>query len=187
MRKLVIGLGGQPDSMKAKCILSLAAASLLMGCETVPEGTDRGPHGTVPYQVAIEASEPDVKIHANGQDVGTAPMTLKIYGDKDGTFHDFGSYEYIIQAFPNKTNQYVQTRVFQTGKMFTPEDKIPPQIYFDMNQQPPAYYPPPPSYYYPPPPYYHYYPYYYGPSYYYYGPRVYIGPPVHRHNDLRRK
>lgn len=169
--------------MNAKCILSLAAASLLVGCETVPEGADRGPHGTVPYNVAIEASEPDVKIHANGQYVGTAPLTLKIYGDKDGTFHDFGSYDYIVQAFPTKTNQFVQTRVFGTGRMFTPEDKIPPQIYFDMNQPPPAA-PPPSYYYYPPPPYY----YYYGPPYYhYYGPRVYIGPPVHRHHELRRR
>ena len=67
--------------------MAAVAVSLLTGCETVPPGTDRGPHGTLPYNVTIEASEPDVQIHANGEYVGTAPMTLKIYGDKDGTFH----------------------------------------------------------------------------------------------------
>jgi len=175
--------------MKANPVLSLiavAATGLWTGCETVPPGTDRGPHGTIPYHVAIEASEPDVKIHANGEYVGSAPMTLKIYGDKDGTFHDFGSYEYTVQAFPNKTNQYVQTRVFLTGKMFTPEDKIPPQIYFNMNQPPPAY-PPGYYYYYPPPPYpYFYYHGYFGAPYYY-GPRYYGRPPLHvtRENPRR--
>ena len=132
------------------------------------------------YLVSIDASEPDVRIEANGQSIGTAPVRLKIFGDRDGTFHDFGAYEYIIQAFPTKTNQFVQTRVFRTGKMFTPEDKIPPQIQFDMNQPPPAvvpqyYYPYPPPYYYPSPYY------YYGPSFYY-GPRYYYGrPPMHVH------
>ena len=129
------------------------------------------------YVVSIDASEPDVRIEANGQSIGTAPVRLKIFGDRDGTFHDFGAYEYIIQAFPTKTNQFVQTRVFSTGKMFTPEDKIPRQIHFDMNQPPPAapqYYPSP-GYYYPPS-----YPYYYGPSYYH-GPRYYGRPPLHVH------
>ena len=175
--------------MKANSISSLMAAvavSLLTGCETVPPGTDRGPHGTIPYNVTIEASEPDVQIHANGEYVGTAPMSLKIYGDKDGTFHDFGSYEYTVQAFPNKTNQFIQTRLFLTGRMFTPQDKIPSQIYFQMNQPPPVY-PPPVYYYYPPPPYpYYYYHGYFGAPYYY-GPHYYGRPPLHvtRENPKR--
>ena len=191
LRKLVLSSDERLNSMKAKSVLSAVvavAAGLLAGCETVPPGTDRGPHGTIPHNVAIEASEPGVKIRATGEDVGTAPMTLKIYGDKDGTFHDFGSYEYIIQAFPTKTNQYVQTRVFQTGRMFTPEDKIPPQIYFDMNQPPPAY--PPPTYYYYPPPAYPY-PYFYYHGYfgapYHYGPHYYGRPPLHLHQENRRR
>lgn len=156
---------------------SLIAASLLAGCETIPPGAERGPNGTMAYTVSIEASEPDVRIEANGQSIGNAPVKLKIFGDPDGTFHDFGAYEYIIQAFPTKTNQFVQTRIFRTGKMFTPQDYIPRQVYFDMNQPPPAapqYYPAP-GYYYPPPPYY-----YYGPSFYY-GPRVYVRPRLHVH------
>ncbi len=114
----------------------LAAIGLLAGCDTIPPGAERGPDGTMAYLVQIEASEPGVRIEANRQPVGTAPMTLKIFGDPDGTFHDFGSYYYIIQAFPLRTNQYVQTAVFRTGRWFTPEDRIPRKIYFDMNQPP---------------------------------------------------
>src|SRR5258708_30040063 len=156
----------------------LAALGLAAGCATTPPGAERGPDGTMAYLVQIEASEPGVKIEANGQPVGTAPMTLKIFGDPDGTFHDFGSYYYIVRALPLATNQFVQTRVFRTGHMLTPEDQIPKRIYFDMNQPAPTYgplegpvygYPP---YYYGPPVY------FYGPPYYYYGPgaRFYFRP-----------
>jgi len=152
----------------------LAALGLLAGCDTIPPGAERGPDGTMAYLVQIEASEPGVQIEANGQRVGTAPMTLKIFGDTDGTFHDFGSYYYIIRALPLHTNQFVQTAGFRTGRWFTPEDRVPRKIYFDMNQPPPAY-PAPygsPEYYGPPA--------YYGPPVYY-GPRIYFGPPVYYH------
>ncbi len=142
----------------------LAAVALLAGCETIPPGAERGPNGTMAYNVSIESSEPGVRIEANGEYVGNTPLTLKIFGDADGTFHDFGSYFYVVQAFPLHTNQFVQTRVFRTGRLFTPEDYIPRQIYFDMNQPPPAN---PPSYGYPP----------YGyPPAAYYGPQIYITP-----------
>jgi hypothetical protein len=160
--------------MKTKAIFAgLGALALLAGCESIPPGAERGPHGTIAYQVQIEASDPGVRIEANGQVVGTAPLTLKIFGDPDGTFHDFGSYYYIIRALPSNTNQFLQTAVFRTGRLFTPEDKIPSRIYFDMHQAqpPPAYsspYYPPPAYYYPPP--------------YYWGPRIYFGPPVYWHH-----
>src|SRR2546423_1787022 len=135
---------------------ALAAIGLLAGCETIPPGAERGPHGTMAYNVVIEASEPGALVKANGQDVGQTPLTLKIWGDPDGTFHDFGSYYYVIQAFPVATNQFTQTKVFRTGHMFTPEDVIPHQIYFDMNKpapvETPAYwgqgYYPHPGYYY---------------------------------------
>lgn len=168
-----------------KLFASVCALGLLVltGCETTPPGVERGPHGTIGYNVRIESSEPGVRVEANGQYVGTTPLTLRIWGDKDGTFHDFGAYEYVIQAFPLQTNQYVQTRVFRTGKMFTPEDYIPRQIYFDMNQPPPpqpTYVPapaPPPVYYYPEP-----YPYYYYGPRYYRGPRIYVTPPPRYHH-----
>jgi len=130
------------------------------------------------FNVPVESSDPGARIEVNGETVGNAPLTLKIFGDPDGTFHDFGSYEYVVRAFPVKTNQFVQTRIFRTGRMFAGEDYIPSQIYFDLNQPPPVYsvpaYPPPVYYY--PPPYY-----YYGPPVYY-GPRVYIAPRLHHHH-----
>jgi len=164
--------------MKAMGMLGLMLTLLLCvtGCETTPPDPNRGPHGTIPYDVLIDATPPGANIEADGQVVGQTPVHLTIYGDKDGTFHDFGSYYYIIRALPVATNQYVQTRVFRTGRLFTPEDHVPQRIDFDMNQPypypygVPAYgYPgyPPPTYYYPPPGYYA--PgvqFYFGPGYY---------------------
>ncbi|HHY86863.1 MAG TPA: PEGA domain-containing protein [Verrucomicrobia bacterium] len=177
--------------MKAAVFLSLVAV-LVAGCETVPPGVERGPHGTIAYDVIVESSEPGVTILVNGEEVGTTPLTLRIWGDKDGTFHDFGSYVYVVQALPLNTNQFTQTRVFRTGRWFTPEDVIPRQIYFDMDQPPPAYVTPvtPPVYYYP------YYP-YSPPIYFHYHhvrplhvhPRVHISRPpleIHRSPPPRR-
>jgi hypothetical protein len=149
-----------------------AAAIFLAGCETVPPpGVEAGPHGTIAYDVTIEASAPGAHILANGQDVGVTPLHLKIFGDKDGTFHDFGSSYYVIEATPVATNQFPQTRVFQTGHMMGPEDRIPQRIYFDMTQNQPAYAPGVPvvGYPYGPPAV------YYGPPAYYYGPTFRFG------------
>ncbi len=158
------------------CLAGLAAAGLLAGCDTIPPGAERGPDHTMAYNVLIESSEPGVRIEANNQYVGNTPLTLKIFGDPDGTFHDFGSYYYVIQAIPTQTNQFVQTRVFGTGHLFSHEDHIPNRIYFDMNLPPQAY---PPQVYvtpgYPPPPYY-----YYGPGVYF-GPRFYFRGGYYRH------
>lgn len=127
------------------------------------------------YDVLVDATPPGARIEVNGQDVGQTPVHIKIFGDPDGTFHDFGSYYYVVKAAPLSTNQYPQVRLFRTGHLFTPEDRIPAQINFDMNRpppQPPSYYqgyPPPPAYYYPPP-------YYYGPPYYGPGFNFYFGP-----------
>ena len=160
-------------------IAVLTGVGLLAGCESVPPGAEHGPHGTMAYDVLVESTPPGAKIEANGQVIGEAPIHLKIFGDPDGTFHDFGSYYYIVRALPIATNQYVQTRVFRTGRMFTPEDHIPQRIDFDMNQPnpypygAPAYgYPayPPPAYYYGPPV-------YYGP-----GVQFYFGPGYHHHH-----
>jgi hypothetical protein len=154
-------------------LLAAAGLGLLAGCATpLPPGAEPGPNGTMAYMVPVEASEPGITIYANGQKAGATPLTLKIFGDPDGTFHDFGSYHFVVQAVPTKTNQFVQTRVFSTGRMFTPEDKIPDRIHFDMSLPPPPQpvYAPGPYYY---PPYYYYgYPYYYRP---YYGPSFYFG------------
>ena len=165
-------LGQFYRGMKKRLLLPgiLGSLAFLVGCDTVPPGVERGPHGTIAYDVAIDATPPGARIEANGQYVGNTPLHLKIFGDKDGTFHDFGSYYYIVRALPLTTNQFVQTRVFRTGRHFTPEDHIPQSIFFDMNQNTP----PPPV----PPSYGYEYP---GPGYYYpppayYGPPVYYGP-----------
>ncbi|HYG24608.1 MAG TPA: hypothetical protein VEH04_17675 [Verrucomicrobiae bacterium] len=164
--------------MKVGPALFLAAV-VLTGCQTIPPGAERGPDGTMAFHVPVETSEPGARIEVNGEMVGTSPLTLKIFGDPDGTFHDFGSYEFLVRAYPARTNQFTQTRVFLTGRMFAGEDRIPPQIYFDLNQPPPVYAPPPPypPGFYPYPYYYHYHP----PMFY--GPRIYINPrPRHHHH-----
>ncbi|SPE57123.1 conserved exported hypothetical protein [Verrucomicrobia bacterium] len=148
------------------------AGLLAAGCSSTPPGVERGPHGTIAYYVAVEASPPGARIEANGEDVGVTPTTIKIFGDKDGTFHDFGSFYYVVRALPITTNQFPQARYFRTGRWFTPEDMVPRRIYFDMNRPSPNPMPPPavgaPPPYVPPP-------YYYGPPY---GPafRFYFGP-----------
>jgi hypothetical protein len=170
----------------SKTIISsaaLAAAALLLGgcASPIPPGAERGPHGTMAYDVLVEASAPGAKIEVNGEQIGDAPVRIKIFGDTDGTFHDFGSEFYVVRALPVSTNQFAQTRYFRTGQFFTPQDHIPKKIYFDMNQQPPpqSAYPGPayPGYGYPPPP-----SVYFGPSpYYYYGPPRYYSPGVRFH------
>jgi hypothetical protein len=166
--------------MKKLCAWAAGVAAVLFvsGCASIPPGAERGPHGTIAYDVLIEASEPGARIEANGEHLGNTPLRLKIFGDTDGTFHDFGSYHYVIRAFPLHTNQFPQVRFFRTGRSFTPQDRIPERIFFDMNQNTPVYAPPgpveSPVYVYPPPVYYG--PPFYGPSF-----RFHIGPRFHRH------
>jgi hypothetical protein len=178
-------------SMKMTKILAVGCAGLAMllaGCASPPpDNVERGPHGTVAYYVSVDATAPGARVEANGQYIGNTPLTLKIFGDKDGTFHDFGSYYYVVQALPLATNQYPQVAMFRTGKNFTPEDHVPKSINFDMNQPQPApaasaplaapgapYYGPPAAYPYPYP---YPYPYSYGPAF-----RFYIGPGYYHHH-----
>src|SRR5947199_7925525 len=98
------------------CAASLVAVAFLAGCETIPPGAERGPHNTMAYDVLVEASAPGARIEANGQDVGEAPVHIKIFGDPDGTFHDFGSYYYIVKASPVATHQYPEVRVFRARR-----------------------------------------------------------------------
>ena len=108
------------------------------GCSTTPtsdgSAVERGPDGTIAFTILVESSEPGVRIEANKDYVGTTPLELKVFGDKDGTFHYFGNPHYIIQAFPVKEGQFRQTKIFKTGDWFTGEDKIPKRVYFDMTQ-----------------------------------------------------
>jgi hypothetical protein len=148
---------------------SLVGAIFLAGCQTIPPGAERGPHGTMAYDILVEASAPGARIEANGQDAGNTPVHLKIFGDPNGTFHNFGSPFFVIRALPLTTNQFAQTRFFGTGHWSSPDDRIPQRVYFDMNQKTQAYAP-------------------YGPPVYgypYYGPPIYYGPPYYWGPDFR--
>src|SRR5512146_1474939 len=99
--------------MKTMSLLTGSAAILLLaGCQTIPPGAERGPDGTMAYEVAVDASPPGARIEVNGEYLGDTPLRLKIFGDPDGTFHDFGSYYYVVRALPISTNQFVQVRFF---------------------------------------------------------------------------
>ncbi len=160
--------------MKAKVLtfpLLAVVALFVVGCETpLPPNAEAGPDGTMAFDVLVEASSPGVRIEADGNYVGEAPVHLKIFGDRDGTFHNFNSDVYVIRAYPNGTNQFVQTQAFRTGGILMSEDRIPERVYFDMNQPPPVYVPVPV---------YIQEPYYYGPSFYY-------GPRYHYYDHGRR-
>jgi hypothetical protein len=108
----------------------------LCGCATSTNPkAEHGPGGTIAYKVEVESSTPGVRIEVNDDYIGKTPLTLTIFGDKDGTFHNFGAKDYIIRAFPVATNQFPQTKVFRTGGWFSDEDRIPSRIYFEMEQQ----------------------------------------------------
>ena len=109
----------------------------LAGCAT-PGNTDaeRGPDGTIAYHVPVDSSEPGARIEVNGESMGSTPMVLKIFGDRDGTFHNFGSYEFLVRAYPPGTARPAQTKVFYTGVLMGKEDKIPQKIYFDFGPKP---------------------------------------------------
>src|SRR5687767_7280740 len=100
-------------------LVAALGAVILTGCQTpLPPGAEPGPDGTMAYTVLVEASAPGARIEANGNYVGEAPVELKVYGDRDGTFHNFGSEVFVVRALPAATNQYAQTRVFRTGGVF---------------------------------------------------------------------
>ncbi|MBI1178412.1 PEGA domain-containing protein [bacterium] len=111
--------------MKETCFSLAGAVALLLtaGCASTPKGAEKGPDGTIAYTIEIEASEPGARIEVDGDYVGKAPTTVKVFGDRDGTFHNFGSQEYVIKAYPVKPGQQVQTKVFHTGRWFDTEDR----------------------------------------------------------------
>ncbi len=119
--------------------LTLAAVLVLAGCATSGgQKPEKGPQGTIAYTVDVESSEPGARIEVNNDSVGKTPTTIKIFGDKDGTFHNFGSYDYNVTAYPVRAGQQPQTKIFKTGGWFTSEDKIPKRIFFDFGPVPEA-------------------------------------------------
>jgi len=111
----------------------------LVGCATsssTAQQPERGPDGTIAYLVEVESSEPGARLEVNNDSVGKTPMTIKIFGDKDGTFHNFGSYEFKVTAYPPRAGQQPQTKIFKTGGWFTSEDMVPKKIFFDFGPAP---------------------------------------------------
>lgn len=150
--------------MKRCLILAMGAALvwLAAGCVAYPPGAELGPQGTMAFDVLVDASEPGARIEVNGNLMGNTPLHLKVFGNPDGTFHDFGSYYFIVRSYPVATNQFQQIKVFWTGRDYSRHDTIPQHIYFDMNQHETVQVPAEPTrvYVYPPPNYYEPYPYY---------------------------
>lgn len=114
----------------------LTAVLLLAGC-AAPSGTqpERGPDGTIAYRVQVEASEPGARVEVNDDYVGKTPLELRIWGDPDGTFHNFGAADYVIRVFPVRAGQTPQVKVFRTGGWFAQEDRVPQRLYFDLDQK----------------------------------------------------
>ena len=127
--------------IRASTLSGLGIIGWLIASGCASSGTSsstRGPDGTIAYSVEIESSEPGARIEVNNDYVGHAPLTITVYGDPDGTFHNFGSMHYVIRAFPTdptSTNLFPQTKAFRTGGWFSDEDAIPKRIYFDMRQR----------------------------------------------------
>ena len=137
-RSARLAVGRQVLAVLASGALAFAAA----GCASpnpALKAAERGPQGTVAFRVLVESSEPGVQIKANQELVGTTPFELKIFGDKDGTFHCFDNPNYIIQAIPAKPEQLQHSKYFHTGDFFTGEDKIPRRVFFNMTEPEKSY------------------------------------------------
>jgi hypothetical protein len=111
--------------------LTMLAAAIFAGCATTDgQKPEKGPQGTIAYLVEVDSSDPGARIEANNEFVGKTPMTLKIFGDKKGRFHNFGSYHYTITAYPVRPGQQPQTKDFRTGGWFNGVDQIPKKLFF---------------------------------------------------------
>jgi hypothetical protein len=86
------------------------------------------------YFIKVESSVPGAGVETNGVFAGKTPLTLKVFGDYPGYFHNFGSPEFVLRASPENTNEFFQTRTFRTGRGSTPGDRIPGFIFLDLSQ-----------------------------------------------------
>jgi S1-C subfamily serine protease len=120
----------------AACCSIISIACLLLGASVSiaspanPE--ERGPNGTIAYYIEVETSEPGIRIEADGELAGVSPLKVKVFGDRDGTFHHFKKAKYEIRAIPSRAGQFLQLKSYSTGGFFVPDDRIPSHLYFDM-------------------------------------------------------
>jgi hypothetical protein len=113
----------------------LVMTGMVVGCRTSAPDEESGPGHTVAYYISVESSVPNVTIQTNQVVAGKTPLILKVLGDEPGSFHNFGSPEFVVQALPPSTNEFSQTKTFRSGKGTIPGDRIPGVIFFDMSQR----------------------------------------------------
>lgn len=118
--------------------LTMSAAFILTGCASTGPQVEKGPGGTIAYSVAVDSNPQGARVEANNEFVGKTPFTLKIFGDKDGTFHNFGRYTYTVTGYSPVSGQAPQSKQYKCGGWFTAEDMIPKQIFFEFGAVPPA-------------------------------------------------
>src|SRR5882724_5803502 len=99
--------------MKSTTLLGIGLVALIGGGCAGNPGTqpERGPNGTIAYHVKIESSEPGARVEVNEEFVGVTPTEVRIWGDTDGTFHNFGASDFTIRVFPVRAGQSPQTKV----------------------------------------------------------------------------
>lgn len=117
-----------------QCIAIFTITLLIAAC-TSQDAREKGPAGTIAYTIHVESSEPGARVEVNENSIGVTPIDIKVFGDKDGTFHNFGSQDYTLRVFPVRAGQSVQTKTFRTGHWFSQEDQIPSRLFFDLNQK----------------------------------------------------
>jgi hypothetical protein len=110
------------------------AAFALAGCQMTPPGEESGPKHTTAFFIQVETSFPGVTIETNNVTAGRTPLTLKVFGDSLGSFHNFGNPEFVVRAIPSRTNEFPQTKIFRTGVLSAPGDPIPGLLFFDMTK-----------------------------------------------------
>ncbi len=95
--------------VEVKMTFALALMVLTLGGCATDSKLERGPDGTVAYNVPIDSSEPGAKLEVNGQSAGVTPVVLKIFGDRDGTFHNFGSADFMVIAHSANSSEMRST------------------------------------------------------------------------------
>lgn len=124
--------------MQRQGLLWVVSAFVFAGCASPSSsGTkpERGPDGTVAYFIQVETSEP-CRIEVNEEYVGNSPMAVRVFADRDGTFHNFGSSDFILRVTPIQPGHPPQSKVFRTGGWFAQEDRVPGRVYFDLASPP---------------------------------------------------
>jgi len=115
-------------------LVILSAVGLVTGCQSSSSETEHGPGRTIAFYISVDSSVPGVTIETNKVIAGKTPLTLKVFGDVTGGFHNFGSPEFVVRALSSSTNEFTQSKSFRTGKNSAPGDRIPGFIFFDMSR-----------------------------------------------------